>query len=166
MIAVSQTSAVASALSNRQNSTCARKKHNKHNEGRRNAPVVHGLCSVPLSYSGNVVSRIELQYFLLTLGVAYTIDKTRGNCSILPIQGYSFDALLNSNKNSSDGQSQFVVRMKSPNELFFLDNSAMITYGGQVSNTLSCFRSFSQGKTTATPCLITRPYRKKNCLLK
>ena len=51
--------AVASALSNRQNCACARK-HYKHNEDGRTAPGVCGNGSVPLSHSGNVVTRIGI----------------------------------------------------------------------------------------------------------
>ena len=59
MIAVSlkkRFSAVASALSNRQNCACAC----KHNEDGRTAPGVCGNGSVPLSHSGNVVTRIGI----------------------------------------------------------------------------------------------------------
>ena len=52
------TSAVVSALSNRQN--CACEKHYKHNEDRHTAPCVCGNGSVPLSHSGNIVKRIGL----------------------------------------------------------------------------------------------------------
>ena len=50
---------MASALSNRQNCACARK-HYKHNEDGRTAPGVCGNGSVPLSHSGNVVTRIGI----------------------------------------------------------------------------------------------------------
>ena len=59
MIAVSLNAAVASTLSNWQNCACARKKHYKHEDGRM-APCVCGNGSVPLSHSGNVVTRIGI----------------------------------------------------------------------------------------------------------
>ena len=52
-----RTLAVTSALSNRQN--CAREYY-KHNEDGRTAPGVCGNGSVPLSHSGNVVTRIGI----------------------------------------------------------------------------------------------------------
>ena len=55
-------SAVASALSNRQNCTCARKNY-KHSEDGRTAPGVCGNGSVPLSHSGNVVMRIGIHTY-------------------------------------------------------------------------------------------------------
>ena len=48
---------MASALSNRQNCACARKTL-QHKEDRRTAPGVCGNGSVPLSHSGNVVTKI------------------------------------------------------------------------------------------------------------
>ena len=50
---------MASALSNGQNCTFARK-HYKHNEDGRTAPGVCGNGSVPLSHSGNVVTIIGI----------------------------------------------------------------------------------------------------------
>ena len=50
---------MASALSNRRNCACAR----KHEDG-RTAPGVCGNGSVPLSHSGNVVTRIGIHTHL------------------------------------------------------------------------------------------------------
>ena len=49
-----------SALSARQNCTSVRKTHYKHNEDGRMAPGVRSHGSVPLSHSGNVVTRTGL----------------------------------------------------------------------------------------------------------
>ena len=53
-------SAMASAVSNRQNCTCAHNTY-KHNENGRTAPGVRGHGSVPPSHLGNVVTGIVLQ---------------------------------------------------------------------------------------------------------
>ena len=53
-------SAMASAVSNRQNCTCAHKTL-QHNENGRTAPGERGHGSVPPSHLGNVVTGIVLQ---------------------------------------------------------------------------------------------------------
>jgi len=60
-------------------------------------------------------------------GVAYSIDQILGNCSIIPIQNVSFDATLNVTVTSNG----YYVAMKSPDQLFYLDNTSY-TYEGQV----------------------------------
>ena len=62
----------ASALSNRQNCACARKTL-QHNEDGRTAPGVCGNGSVPLSHSGNVVTRI---------GIHTHIGNINNRCSV------------------------------------------------------------------------------------
>ncbi|KAH3695076.1 uncharacterized protein LOC127861585 isoform X2 [Dreissena polymorpha] len=59
-------------------------------------------------------------------GIAYAIDKTQGNCSMIPIQNASFDASVNVTGTSSG----FYIRMKSPSQLFYLDNTTY-SYEGQ-----------------------------------
>ncbi|KAJ8306626.1 hypothetical protein KUTeg_017171 [Tegillarca granosa] len=54
----------------------------------------------------------------LFLGVAYAIDRTMANCSIIPIQNASFDASVNISSSS-----QFTLTMRSPAQLFYLDNT-------------------------------------------
>ena len=57
---------MASALSNRQNCACARKTL-QHNEDGHTAPGVCGNGSVPLSHSGNVVTRIGIHTYTNSL---------------------------------------------------------------------------------------------------
>ena len=61
------------------------------------------------------------------------MDRKLGNCSIIPIQNASFDASINISVSTNNNQKQFVVRMKSPSQLFYLDNTSY-TYEGQVIN--------------------------------
>ena len=61
------------------------------------------------------------------------MDRKLGNCSIIPIQNASFDASINISVSTNNNQKQFVVRMKSPSQLFYLDNTSY-TYEGQVNN--------------------------------
>ncbi|KAL4236845.1 hypothetical protein ACF0H5_005231 [Mactra antiquata] len=55
-------------------------------------------------------------------GLAYTLDKTEGNCTIAPIGNTSFDA--GSTKNAG-----YVLKMKSPLDLFYLNGT--YRYAGQ-----------------------------------
>ena len=70
--------------------------------------------------------------------MAYAIDKTLGNCTILPIQNASFDTSLNISRGGADNNKEFVVGMKSPSQMWYLDNTTY-TYEGQVSK--SCYLS-------------------------
>ncbi|XP_056019753.1 uncharacterized protein LOC130054319 [Ostrea edulis] len=60
-------------------------------------------------------------------GVAYAIDRIMANCTIIPIMNASFDASINVSVASN--QQQFVLKMKSPQDLFYIDNN--YTYAGQ-----------------------------------
>lgn len=73
------------------------------------------------------------QYFCDFEGVAYAIDKAVQNCSIIPIQNGSFDTSINVTQALSTNA--FVMRMKSPAQIFFLDSK--YTFEGQVCNLLS-----------------------------
>lgn len=61
-------------------------------------------------------------------GISYNMDKTMGNCTITPITNTSFDASINVTTSLS-GKPSFVLQMKSPGQLFYLDNS--YTFEGQ-----------------------------------
>ncbi|XP_052774803.1 uncharacterized protein LOC128213258 [Mya arenaria] len=76
-------------------------------------------------YTSNPVTEIH-DY---STGIAYAIDKTLGNCSIIPIQNASFDASINITVNQNANK-QFYIRMKSPSQLFYLDNKTY-SYEGQ-----------------------------------
>lgn len=80
----------------------------------------------PPYYTTNPVTEIH-DY---KAGVAYAIDRTLGNCSIIPIYNASFDAALSISKSINNNKTQFVIRMKSPSQLFYLDNTTY-TYEGQ-----------------------------------
>ncbi|XP_062619530.1 uncharacterized protein LOC134281083 [Saccostrea cucullata] len=60
-------------------------------------------------------------------GVAYVIDRIMANCSIIPIMNASFDTSLN--VSVAANHQQFVLKMKSPQDLFYIDNN--YTYAGQ-----------------------------------
>lgn len=60
-------------------------------------------------------------------GVAYAIDRIMANCSIIPLMNASFDTSVN--VSVSANQQQFVLKMKSPQDLFYIDNN--YTYAGQ-----------------------------------
>ena len=66
----------------------------------------------------------HLLYCMFIAGLAYTLDKKEGNCSISPIGNISFD--VGAEKNAG-----FVVKMKSPLNMFYLNGS--YRYAGQVS---------------------------------
>ncbi|XP_045160291.2 uncharacterized protein LOC123525365 isoform X4 [Mercenaria mercenaria] len=71
-------------------------------------------------YATNPVSEIH-DY---STGVAYGIDNVRGNCTIFPLTNTSIYTTV-----ESSNRAQFSLRMKSPNELFYLDNTTY-TYEG------------------------------------
>ena len=73
---------MASALSNRQNCTCA-SKHYIHNEDGRMAPGVCGNGSVPLSHSGNVVNRIGIYTHKIKQGSSLKGEKICSSNSFL-----------------------------------------------------------------------------------
>ncbi|XP_033737433.1 uncharacterized protein LOC117325374 isoform X2 [Pecten maximus] len=60
-------------------------------------------------------------------GLAYTIDKTFGNCSITPVGNSTFDS--NPNRNDALKNGAYVVQMKNPLEFFDVDNE--YKYAGQ-----------------------------------
>lgn len=60
-------------------------------------------------------------------GVAYAIDRIMANCSIIPIMNASFDTSIN--VSVAANKQQFVIKMKSPQDLFYIDNN--YTYAGQ-----------------------------------
>ena len=63
--------------------------------------------------------------FVSLSGVSYHIDKSLGNCTILPFKDQKFDA---------DGQKRdntTILRMKTPDELFRMDSA--FKFFGQVS---------------------------------
>lgn len=62
-------------------------------------------------------------------GVAYAIDRVMQNCSIIPLQNNSFDASV-TNISTGATQQQFILKMKNPQDLFYLDNN--FTYTGRV----------------------------------
>ena len=83
---------VASALSNRQNCACARK-HYKHDEDGRTAPGVCGNGSVPLSHSGNVVTRIEIHthtYLITRIEIHTHTYLSTGRTHGTPYRGYGY----------------------------------------------------------------------------
>jgi len=57
-----------------------------------------------------------------TSGLAYTLDKSQGNCTIAPLSNTSFDVQFAQNAG-------FVVKMKSPLDIFYLNGS--YRYAGQ-----------------------------------
>lgn len=65
----------------------------------------------------------------LCQGVAYAIDRIMANCSIIPIMNASFDTSIN--VSVAANKQQFVIKMKSPQDLFYIDNN--YTYAGQVT---------------------------------
>jgi hypothetical protein len=64
----------------------------------------------------------------LLIGVAYAIDKTMQNCTIIPIQNGSFDSTINVSQAISTNA--FVMRMRSPQQFLYLDGN--YTFEGQV----------------------------------
>ena len=62
-------------------------------------------------------------------GVGYAIDRVMKNCSIIPLQNNSFDASI-TNLTVAASKQQFILKMKSPQDLFYLDNN--FTYTGRV----------------------------------
>lgn len=64
----------------------------------------------------------------LFVGVAYIIDKVSQSCFANAIMNTSFDLQLNKTALRKDGA--YLVQMKSPNSLFYLDNT--YTYQGTV----------------------------------
>lgn len=61
--------------------------------------------------------------------MAYAIDRIMANCSIIPIMNASFDTSIN--VSVAANKQQFVLKMKSPQDLFYIDNN--YTYAGQVT---------------------------------
>lgn len=61
--------------------------------------------------------------------MAYAIDRIMANCSIIPIMNASFDTSIN--VSVAANKQQFVIKMKSPQDLFYIDNN--YTYAGQVT---------------------------------
>ncbi|XP_062619516.1 uncharacterized protein LOC134281071 [Saccostrea cucullata] len=78
----------------------------------------------PPYYSNDTITEIH-DY---SIGVAYAIDKVMQNCSIIPLQNTSFDASI-TNVSTGVNKQQFILKMKSPNDLFYLDNN--YTYTGR-----------------------------------
>ncbi|XP_071140792.1 uncharacterized protein [Mytilus edulis] len=74
---------------------------------------------------GNNDAAAEIHDF--NTGVAYAIDKALQNCSIIPIQNGSFDSTINVTKSLSTNA--FVMRMKTPKQIFYLDSN--FTFEGQ-----------------------------------
>lgn len=71
----------------------------------------------------------------LCQGVAYAIDRIMANCSIIPIMNASFDTSIN--VSVAANKQQFVIKMKSPQDLFYIDNN--YTYAGQVTKGFDIF---------------------------
>lgn len=68
------------------------------------------------------------------LGVAYVTDQLLGNCSIVPIEATAFDVTEQKTGKSPSAASdpRYAVRIKNPQEMFFLDDS--YDYVGQVND--------------------------------
>lgn len=88
-------------------------------------------CLGNRKYQTRLVSRyIRLRVIsYLCQGVAYAIDRIMANCSIIPIMNASFDTSIN--VSVAANKQQFVIKMKSPQDLFYIDNN--YTYAGQVT---------------------------------
>jgi len=67
-------------------------------------------------------------FYVCTKGLAYVLDLAQGNCTISPIANSSFDV------GGSSGNANYVVKMKSPLDLFYLNGS--YKYAGQVGSVL------------------------------
>lgn len=78
----------------------------------------------PPYYSNDPITEIH-DY---TIGVAYAIDRVMQNCSIIPLQNTSFDASV-TNISTGATKQQFILKMKNPQDLFYLDNN--YTYTGR-----------------------------------
>ncbi|WAR22901.1 hypothetical protein MAR_036570 [Mya arenaria] len=98
---------------------------------------------MPPLYTSDPISTIH-DY---SSGLSYTLDKAQGNCTIAPITNTSFD--------EGTGNAGYVVKMKSPLELFYLNGSYI--YAGQKTvrgifcDVFEATRSdFKYGKDTVT----------------
>nr|XP_022319141.1 uncharacterized protein LOC111121934 [Crassostrea virginica] len=78
----------------------------------------------PPYYSNDSITEVH-DY---TIGVGYAIDRVMQNCSIIPLQNNSFDASI-TNLTVAASKQQFILKMKSPQDLFYLDNN--FTYTGR-----------------------------------
>ncbi|XP_056019755.1 uncharacterized protein LOC125671708 isoform X2 [Ostrea edulis] len=88
---------------------------------------------VPPYYSNDTITEIH-DY---TIGVGYAIDKVMQNCSIIPIQNNSFDATVTTNVSTGATKQQFILKMKNPGDLFYLDNNYTYT-GRRKTRGLNC----------------------------
>nr|XP_022316640.1 uncharacterized protein LOC111120202 [Crassostrea virginica] len=79
----------------------------------------------PPYYSNDSITEVH-DY---TIGVGYAIDRVMKNCSIIPLQNNSFDASI-TNLTVAASKQQFILKMKSPQDLFYLDNN--FTYTGRM----------------------------------
>ncbi|XP_045160293.2 uncharacterized protein LOC123525366 [Mercenaria mercenaria] len=84
-------------------------------------------------YATNPVSEIH-DY---STGIAYAIDTFLGNCTMIPIQNTTFDASVKISVNANQSQ-QFYVHMKSPSQLFYLDNTTYTYEGTRVVRGILC----------------------------
>lgn len=76
----------------------------------------------------------EIQDF--NTGITYGTDTLKGNCSMFPIKNQTFDAYVNDR--GSAGDQSFFLRMKGPQELFFLDNTSYTYVGTRMTRDILC----------------------------
>ena len=108
-------SAVASALSDRQNCTCA--KHYKHNEDGRTARGVCGDGSVPPSHTGNVVTRIGIHtcsviYRLVSHVFASPQSHIRDTCNSLTTKKQTTQLITSANFKKMVSPSYIILRIQ------------------------------------------------------
>ncbi|KAL4237127.1 hypothetical protein ACF0H5_005508 [Mactra antiquata] len=97
-------------------------------------------------YTTNPVSEVH-DY---TTGIAYAIDKTLGNCTMIPIQNTTFDASVKISVNANLSQ-QFYVSMKTPSQLFYLDNTSYTFEGTRTVRGILCDVFISKRTDFALP---------------
>ncbi|OWF45376.1 uncharacterized protein LOC110457136 [Mizuhopecten yessoensis] len=109
------------------------------------------LSPIPPTYTLNPLSEVHD----FNTGLRYIRDQVTGNCTILPIGNTSFDSF--EAQGSFSANNSYVVHMKNPMQLFYLDNSytyvGMRKARGVVCNVFSTFRTdylYAGQKTNAT----------------
>ncbi|XP_052257639.1 uncharacterized protein LOC127862518 isoform X2 [Dreissena polymorpha] len=76
-------------------------------------------------HTTNLVTEIHTEIHDYRTGIAYTMDKTRVNCSVRPIQNASFFTSV-----TQKPDAQVYIHMKAASQLLYLDNKTY-SYEGQ-----------------------------------